>query len=403
MNLWIKERLCPSAADRLLVVLSDLEMGTGGVSDDFPQSESVIEVLARYDDAPYDAIEVVFVFNGDTFDFLKTSVDGKYTHHVDLNIARRKFARIAQAHSGFLNGLADRLQQPRRSVHFVVGNHDPELLFIGVQQDLALWLRAPGRVFVHPWAYTTGDVRIEHGSQGDSLFRMDPAQPFIKYDGRDVIAYPWGSVALLDVAMPMQPTLYHVDRLKPRDRVLALLPEVKELILSSYWRYWTGERLRSAWGAHDPMTQISWTLFKEVMYRWRSGDMNLSVRERYQGWMAGERAPKLWIVGHEHSPAVLTCVDRTLLVTGCWRNEYALSADGRTQTRLTNVYAEVFMTAGNVVRSELVEVAPAPLPDGYCPESVFDILPAVRELLASSSERQADVQAQKDQEAREKA
>jgi UDP-2,3-diacylglucosamine pyrophosphatase LpxH len=395
MNLWIKERLCPSAADR--------EMGTGGVSDDFPQSESVIEVLARYDDAPYDAIEVVFVFNGDTFDFLKTSVDGKYTHHVDLNIARRKFARIAQAHSGFLNGLADRLQQPRRSVHFVVGNHDPELLFIGVQQDLALWLRAPGRVFVHPWAYTTGDVRIEHGSQGDSLFRMDPAQPFIKYDGRDVIAYPWGSVALLDVAMPMQPTLYHVDRLKPRDRVLALLPEVKELILSSYWRYWTGERLRSAWGAHDPMTQISWTLFKEVMYRWRSGDMNLSVRERYQGWMAGERAPKLWIVGHEHSPAVLTCVDRTLLVTGCWRNEYALSADGRTQTRLTNVYAEVFMTAGNVVRSELVEVAPAPLPDGYCPESVFDILPAVRELLASSSERQADVQAQKDQEAREKA
>ncbi|MFT6378057.1 MAG: hypothetical protein ACJARS_004720 [bacterium] len=41
------------------------------------------------------------------------------------------------------------------------------------------------------------------------------------------------------------------------------------------------------------MTQISWTLFKEVMYRWRSRDMNLSVRDRYQGWMTGERPPKL--------------------------------------------------------------------------------------------------------------
>jgi hypothetical protein len=42
------------------------------------------------------------------------------------------------------------------------------------------------------------------------------------------------------------------------------------------------------------MTQISWTLFKEVMYRWRSRDMNLSVRDRYQGWMTGEPSSELW-------------------------------------------------------------------------------------------------------------
>jgi hypothetical protein len=149
------------------------------------------------------------------------------------------------------------------------------------------------------------------------------------------------------------------------------------------------------------MTQISWTMFKEVVHRWRSGDMNLSVRDRYQGWMTGDRAPKLWVVGHEHCPSILTWADRTLLVTGCWRNEYALSADGRTQTHLPNVYAEVFMSEKKVVRSELIEVAAAPVPAGYCPDSAFDVLPAVRELLASSAQRQADLKAQQAQEARE--
>jgi hypothetical protein len=61
---------------------------------------------------------------------------------------------------------------------------------------------------------------------------------------------------------------------------------------------------------------------------------------------------------------VLTWSDRTLLVTGCWRNEYALSRDGLVQPRLPNVHAEVLMDGMNVVRSELVEVARRRFPRG---------------------------------------
>lgn len=397
---WAAERLRPAQADALLVILSDLEMGAGGLADDFPQSAIVPEVLARYNEAPYDDLDVIFVFNGDTFDFLKTPVDGEYSHHVDLTRARRKFARICQAHPAFFDGLAELLRHPRRSVHFVVGNHDPELLFVGVQQDLIARLGG-GHVQVHPWAYTVGDVRIEHGSQGDSLFRMDPAQPFVKYDGRDVIAYPWGSVALLDVAMPLQPILAHFDRLKPRDRVLELLPEVRELILSKYWTYWTNDRLRAVWGGHDPMTHITWTMLKEVLDRWRSGDLGLSVRARYEAWMRDERAPMVWVVGHEHSPSISTWSDRTLVVTGCWRNEFVVSPDGSEQRRLPNVYAEVFLGNGRALRSELISVEPPPLPEGYVPTSIFDILPTVRELLQANEELAADNEAQQAQERRE--
>lgn len=401
---WVGERLRPAEADRLLVVVSDVEMGAGGPADDFPQTDWLVEVLRRYAGPPYEDLAVSFVFNGDTFDFLKTpAAPGAYSHHVDLSVARAKFRRIAAAHADFFTGLRELLADPRREAHFVVGNHDPELLFVGVQRDVLGLLGAPGRVHFHPWAYTGPGLRIEHGSQGDPLFRMDPAQPFAKADGRDVIALPWASVALLDVAMPMQPLLYHVDRLKPRERVLELLPEVRELIVGSYWRYWTQDYLRQTLLGGDPMKRVSWTMFKEIVYRFRSGDMSLSVADRYARWLERPEAPHLWIIGHEHSPAVHRWGARQLLVTGCWRNEYALSADGLHQRRLPITYAEVFYRGDEIVRAGLVEVPSPPLPDGYCPASVFDLLPTVKQLLAPPAERAAIEAARVAQEAAEAA
>ena len=132
-------RQIPNGADRLLVVLSDVEMGAGGVLDDFPHSAWLAELLGSYNEKPYSGIPVDLVFNGDTFDLLKTSVAGVWPRHVTEAVALAKLERILAAHPAFLEGVRAFLTggDAQRRVHFVIGNHDAELAFPAVQRRLS--------------------------------------------------------------------------------------------------------------------------------------------------------------------------------------------------------------------------------------------------------------------------
>ena len=61
------------AADRLLVVMSDIEMGAGGPLDDFPHSDFLAEVIHAYGRGPFGDLQVDLVFNGDTLDLPESS------------------------------------------------------------------------------------------------------------------------------------------------------------------------------------------------------------------------------------------------------------------------------------------------------------------------------------------
>ena len=49
--------------DRLIVIFSDIEMGAGGDTDDFPHSEFLARQLLAYQNGPFRDIPVDFVFN----------------------------------------------------------------------------------------------------------------------------------------------------------------------------------------------------------------------------------------------------------------------------------------------------------------------------------------------------
>src|SRR5689334_9527121 len=91
--------------DQVLVVLSDIEMGAGGPTDDFPQSEWLGRLILGYCEGPFASVPVTLVFNGDTFDFLKTSIDGSWPTHVDSGIGVAKLERVAAAHPSFFAAL----------------------------------------------------------------------------------------------------------------------------------------------------------------------------------------------------------------------------------------------------------------------------------------------------------
>ena len=259
------QRHGPPDADRLLVVLSDIEMGAGGPTDDFPHSEWLGDLLRSYQSAPYAGLQVDFVFNGDTFDLLKTSYNEEFPHHIDAKVALGKMERIIAAHQPFFTALREVLAAPglARRAWFVVGNHDLEVLFPEVQARISRELGQSERVHFPGFSMRIGDVLIEHGQQTDDLFRTDATRPFVDYQGRAILNLSWAAVSLLEVAMPMHPVFYHLDRLKPREMVFKLMPEVRDLLVDAYWQYWV-QRGWSWVTGDDPLKQVHWNVVKEV-------------------------------------------------------------------------------------------------------------------------------------------
>lgn len=378
-------------ADRLVVVFSDIEMGAGGPFDDFPRSDWLADVIRSYSREPYRWLSTHLVFNGDTFDLLKTSARGGYPHHVTREIAIDKMERVAAAHPAFFQSVGEFLSDDeRRSVSFVLGNHDMELLFPGVHAVVRERIGAgvADRVHFPGHSLSMGRMHIEHGSQLDPLFRVDPTRPFIDQGGEKLLALPWASVVLLDVAIPLQPVLYHHDRLKPKELVLELIPEAKELLTSELWRYWTRQYFRAVWEGSDPLKTVSWTMLKEVVSRLVLVEIDVEMSDDLQRRMVESDSFDLYLVGHQHEPGWWSHGRRKVLRTGCLRDEFMLYERGNVQVPINKTWAEVYMSGPDVVRSHLVE-QPAPLrPKDSMPASIFDCVPELRARIAALTSEQ---------------
>lgn len=391
-------------ADRLIVCISDAEMGAGGHLDDFPQSAWLGDLVASYDTGPHADMAIDVVFNGDTFDFLKTAYLGRYPRHVTRDVALGKFLAIASAHTRFFEGIRRFLRSERgpRRVFFIAGNHDFELLFPEVQDALRALCGPRERVYFPGFELDLGDVHMEHGHQDDSLFRMDPTKLFVEHHGERILNLPWGAVALLDVILPLHPLFFHHDRLKPRGRVFELVPELKDLAMGMYWQYYTRDFVRAVLTRNDPVKKMRWTMFREVASRFGSRDIQVHVGDKYIDAIEQGNGWRVCLIGHLHEAQWRSVGDRKLLVTGAIRNEFML-ADDESLHLMPKVYAEVFQKEGRAVRSRLVEVDGPPVPEGYTP-GLRDVVPEIRKLLGaveSTDEILAEIEDQERAEAAE--
>lgn len=379
-------------------------MGAGGPADDFPNSSWLGDRLRRYLAPPYDQLHLELVFNGDTFDLLKTSFNNAWPHHITAEVASTKMARVAEAHPEFFAALRDILAARGGdvSIHFVAGNHDLELFFPEVQAVIRDLTTVDERVRFHGHELELGRVRIEHGSQLDPLFRVEPEQAFLEFNGQKILNLSWASVALLDVAIPLQPLLHHLDRLKPKNLVLDLLPEVRELLTGLAWTYWTREYWRDFFGSKNPLKRVSWTMFKEVVWRFVAREIEVAMEDTFAKILKDRDDIDLSIVGHQHEPGWWSFGDRKALRTGALRDEFMLSDGGYVQTPINKTWAEAFLAGDTVVRSHLVE-EPSPMrPPGTMMTSIFDVVPGVLARLASPDARAGlDDEAQKKQAALE--
>lgn len=76
-----------------------------------------------------------------------------------------------------------------------------------------------------------------------------------------------------------------------------------------------------------------------------------------------------------------------------------LANEGKTLRPMPKSYAEIYLQGELPLASHLLELEAPPAPEGYLPESIFDVLPQVREMLAPADQRKDEKKAQRAQEA----
>jgi len=377
-----------SSADRMLVVLSDIEMGPGGPMDDFPSTDVLAEVLLSYNDGPFTHLPIDVIFNGDTFDLLKTPYEGRFPRHITSEIALGKMAPVYEAHRAFFDAVRGLLAHgpAERRVHFILGNHDAELAFPALQGFVREKCGGDPRITFPGFSLDIGKTRVEHGSQYDPMFRMDPVQLFVEYAGQTILNISWGAAALLDTVIPLRDTLFFHDRVKPREQLFKLMPEIRELLVERFWAYWLRDFWKGYFSRSDPTQQITWAMLKEVVWRFRSENPDVMPTNDVAQRLVTSDDFLLYVLGHRHQPEWTSYGDRKMLQAGCWRNEYMLLADGSLRP-IAKSYVEAYLRGGIPVTSHLVEVECPAAPPGYVPASILDVAPAVRALLASDANR----------------
>lgn len=363
----------------LVVIASDIEIGPGGPNDDFIGSAWFAEWLHARPTAP----RVDLVLAGDTFDFLKTPVEGTWPRHVDAKVALAKWNAVSAAHVEMLDGIRDWLQKGDHHVWFVVGNHDLELHFAEVRAALRARLDSTDRVHFPGETWRRGELEIIHGHTHDGMFKVDGA-PFLDFGGRRLLNLPWGAVAMLDVAIPTVPHLGPMDRLKPRERVFELLPEARRFAADAFWRYWTRDWWRDLIDG-DPVKHVTTAMLKEVLYRMGTGDPDLVAHPDIVRHLERAGGPNVLVMGHFHRAGWQSQGEKKLITLGAFRNEFPLAADGTIGAPLNKTHAEVWMDGGHVLSSSLIENTPPELPADYMPANLLEMKPVLAELVKSRS------------------
>ena len=159
--------------------------------------------------------------NGDIIDSLAEDEVRGYVA-LDGGTAVRMMERIYEdaSFAPVWNALADFVQQPKRHLIFIVGNHDIELHFPGAQERFVNRVAPAGAaervrfVTASDTYYLPEGIQVRHGHQLEAIHRFDYKNMFVEgRGGKKILNLPWGSLWILEVLNPMKQERHHLDHI----------------------------------------------------------------------------------------------------------------------------------------------------------------------------------------------
>ncbi len=210
-----------ASSRRVVLVVSDLHLGTGNVLPDgtvnardlFRAERQFIEFLEYHRTGEYRQVEVELVINGD---FIEGLQPDEWTADPDMITEERAVAlteQVVRGHAAVFEALAQFAEDPLRQVTVTVGNHDQLLFFDGVRAVLE---RALGEVTFALHFLRRGRVHIEHGNQREPVNHFDAETPIVT-EGlpAPILQLPLGSDLVVTWVNRLKQIRHYTDRVRP--------------------------------------------------------------------------------------------------------------------------------------------------------------------------------------------
>ncbi len=340
-----------------IIILGDVEMGGGTITDDFISDKTLSELISELSRRKH---PVDLIFNGDTFDFLKCPYREKdfviYPRHISQEVALNKLDQIHRAHKSVFTALSKFINNPQNNLHFLIGNHDPELMFPEVQKELRNLLKHHSQINFS-LKYNSHGVYVEHGMQYDVLNRLNLKKRYVRYKGKNILNIPWVNSMLVSKFMSIKEDHPFMERIAQRPKMLRFHGKVLKKLTIKGIDYFFKTFLYHPWRyIYDPTYSWPKGLIKEFYTRVKNA--NWDVDEVINGFKKKKRKSlklnQVYVLGHIHNKYLEEKDGIAIIRPGSWRDEYDLEDDGKLIPRVKR-YVQVLI--GNLGKQyQLIEL-----------------------------------------------
>ncbi len=325
---------------KIKLVVSDFHLGWGArlangslnPQEDFRRGRQFVEFLSYFSSGDYATTEVELVINGDFFNILAIQPGDEAPALITETVALRKLEAILAGHPKVFEALAQFSRSFLHHVVFVVGNHDPGLLFSSFQGRLRALLGE--RISFHKRVYAVDGIHIEHGNQYFADNRYDEENYFLSDElDEPVVNLPWGSQFLIHFLYPIKAKRPYIDQVFPfslylrwalvNDTGFALKVFFKLVWFFLTYRFWQHPNRRSPF-------RETLRILKEITFSPR-------LDREAERILKENSACRAVVFGHTHQARhIQLAAGKEYLNTGTWNELISLDvgSTGRT-SRLT--------------------------------------------------------------------
>jgi UDP-2,3-diacylglucosamine pyrophosphatase LpxH len=315
---------------KIKLVVSDFHLGNGrylpdgtvNPLEDFVYDGKFIEFV-RYHGEQAEDTDVELIVNGDFFNMIQLTPEEKPEGILTERAAIAKTEAIMRGHQAMFDVLREFNDRPHRRIVFVLGNHDPGLLWIGVQETIRGVIR--GEILFVNDVYRFDGVHIEHGHQLESIFHFDEDRYFLTRGFPEpYLNLPWGVFFVMDFLYRIKRKRPYIDKIKPYNLY------IRWCFVNDFWyglynliRY-IGFVLRSRF-SRLPLKRAQ--AFKALPAFWnltRSPNMVQEARE-----IAMRENARVVILGHSHIPVHSNFGNEQIYLNpGTWNEATSLDLGG---------------------------------------------------------------------------
>jgi len=332
-------------------IISDTELGRKDVMDAFSSDDFFVNFVESIH-SKKEREKAILVINGDVFDFLKMAYHKEYPRYITESISLWKLNEVFSHHPKFFKVLKTFLKNPDHEVHFIIGNHDADLVWPGLQAQIKSALDNKDRVHFNYW-FEKKNVHAEHGHLLDPFFTINTARPIVRFKGQEILNTPFGSQICFHHLIHIKEMFPHEEQCFPKELVLETNPTLRKEKKKTFHQLLFREMIiNPLTHIGDPTYQVPY--FKLLDHFVRYG-MDVLDDARFLP-LAIKRLIKrhpgkpLYVLGHSHILGEHTYKNHRILVTDTWRDEFDITHN---MAKKPKTVAQVVLEADQIAEATL--------------------------------------------------